>query len=646
MDWKKIIIFFVLISFFCFNIYSVDITKYDYIKLKVDNEINFDVEKEDNFKLNYLKLNSYFFPQLVESQYLNSFESSNEDYNLINNSGTYYLLYSFDTNSVKEHNTIINTFYIESTVFRPKINTKVKFPLNYVGNKYSEYLDFDEYIDIDNDIRARASKLAENEDDVFIIASKIAKWIQEDINYDLSTLTQNPNQASSEVFKSKLGVCREITNLYISMMRALGIPARVVSGYAYTDSEDLVSLLGDNWGGHAWAEVLIGNTWVPFDLTYNEYGYVDSTHIMLDKYKSLRLGSTSLNGSGSGFKLVSGSLVSKPDFKILDYKENIYDLGFDISVDGPTEVGLGSYGYIRVKIKNKDNYYKNIFLNLAKTKDTELLDNNGRRMVIFKPLEEKEIYYRYKLPEMDPGFRYTFPFNVYNNYINYEFDVSMQEDYISIKKIALPEEKEEVNEIKVNKLDTNCNYIYFGLDNLVSCSFTNSNNFEISTLKICNDDDCKRISLKIGETKYLNFTTSKESGTIEYNYVRENGSVIYDFEMPKLEYDWKINEDKLHIDYTINNYFNEMYLDIYVNDALVKTTNSKNGLLVFLLNSGKNKIRFEGKSNDSNFFIETFNVSVNLDTLDRENLVTGDSISGEEIGFFEYLIQYLLSFFK
>jgi transglutaminase-like putative cysteine protease len=57
----------------------------------------------------------------------------------------------------------------------------------------------------------------------------------------------------------------------------VGIPARYVSGLAYTNWE------GKNgWGPHAWAEVYFpGYGWVAYDITYGQFGYVDATHIKL-----------------------------------------------------------------------------------------------------------------------------------------------------------------------------------------------------------------------------------------------------------------------------------------------------------------------------------------------------------------------------
>ena len=52
------------------------------------------------------------------------------------------------------------------------------------------------------------------------------------------------------------------------MARSLGLPARMVSGLAYS---------GDSFGGHAWVEVWAGR-WIELDPTWGTH-FVDATHI-------------------------------------------------------------------------------------------------------------------------------------------------------------------------------------------------------------------------------------------------------------------------------------------------------------------------------------------------------------------------------
>lgn len=66
--------------------------------------------------------------------------------------------------------------------------------------------------------------------------------------------------SAAEAFAGRRGVCQDHTHAFLACARSLGVPARYVSGYLYTDdSEHLAS--------HAWAEAWVGDAWYSFDVT-------------------------------------------------------------------------------------------------------------------------------------------------------------------------------------------------------------------------------------------------------------------------------------------------------------------------------------------------------------------------------------------
>ena len=70
------------------------------------------------------------------------------------------------------------------------------------------------------------------------------------------------HSTASEVLKYGRGVCQDMAHLFIACMRALGLPARYVSGYLYTGDEEKPQV-----ASHAWAAVWIDALgWVSFDL--------------------------------------------------------------------------------------------------------------------------------------------------------------------------------------------------------------------------------------------------------------------------------------------------------------------------------------------------------------------------------------------
>jgi transglutaminase-like putative cysteine protease len=69
-----------------------------------------------------------------------------------------------------------------------------------------------------------------------------------------------------DVFSQKKGVCQDFANLFITMARLLGIPARYVCGYVHTGNNSEARAQSD--ASHAWAQLYIPSIgWKGFDPT-------------------------------------------------------------------------------------------------------------------------------------------------------------------------------------------------------------------------------------------------------------------------------------------------------------------------------------------------------------------------------------------
>ena len=119
-------------------------------------------------------------------------------------------------------------------------------------------------------IKKQAKILAKGSSNDLETVARIAGWIHESIEYDRSYSQDKEDKQVGAVMKSGRGTCDELSHLFISMARVAGIPAREVSGLAFT---------GESWGFHSWSEVRLGSRWVPVDATSLEIGLVDATHI-------------------------------------------------------------------------------------------------------------------------------------------------------------------------------------------------------------------------------------------------------------------------------------------------------------------------------------------------------------------------------
>jgi len=123
-------------------------------------------------------------------------------------------------------------------------------------------------------MKEKAESIIEGSDSTLEAVRRLTAWVSDTLAYDLSCWAESYTAIST--YHNRIGVCDEFTNLFTSLARSVGIPTRYVEGLVYS---------GEEWNYHAWAEVYIDG-WIPVDATYNEVGFVDSSHIDLAKVMS------------------------------------------------------------------------------------------------------------------------------------------------------------------------------------------------------------------------------------------------------------------------------------------------------------------------------------------------------------------------
>jgi hypothetical protein len=83
------------------------------------------------------------------------------------------------------------------------------------------------------------------------------KWMFNTLEYDQGRLGRTDLLSPAETVENGGGVCRDLAALYASLLRAAGIPARLVAGYIASVEEF-----------HAWVEFYAGDQgWVPVDVS-------------------------------------------------------------------------------------------------------------------------------------------------------------------------------------------------------------------------------------------------------------------------------------------------------------------------------------------------------------------------------------------
>lgn len=86
--------------------------------------------------------------------------------------------------------------------------------------------------------------------------NQIAEWVH--ANLDYTPGSTGPSTTACDVLLQRTGVCRDYAHVAIALCRALGIPARYVSGYA-------VNLEPPDF--HGFFEASLGGHWLLFDAT-------------------------------------------------------------------------------------------------------------------------------------------------------------------------------------------------------------------------------------------------------------------------------------------------------------------------------------------------------------------------------------------
>jgi transglutaminase-like putative cysteine protease len=121
---------------------------------------------------------------------------------------------------------------------------------------------------------ARPSFLSETS--VLEAAFDLMQRIYSDFTYE-SQSTQI-NTPALEALAQRKGVCQDFAHIMLACLRAMGLPARYVSGYLLTEpSPGTVKLVGSD-ATHAWVSVYIadlpeGARWCDFDPTNNRWGW-------------------------------------------------------------------------------------------------------------------------------------------------------------------------------------------------------------------------------------------------------------------------------------------------------------------------------------------------------------------------------------
>jgi len=178
-----------------------------------------------------------------------------------------------------------------------------------------------------------------NSNNSFILAKNLFIWLKENTDYE-KHFGDESVQPVSKTCQLLTGDCDDLSFLYISLCRAIGIPARFIRGFTVEEKNRVVEIVP-----HAWAEVFVGggignNGWIPvecacssdeIDIQINQnFGIEDVKHLRLfvddGSNESLKVSFSDIKVRYDTNIVVSITAVTKIlSYEILESKELVVE---------------------------------------------------------------------------------------------------------------------------------------------------------------------------------------------------------------------------------------------------------------------------------------------------------------------------------
>jgi transglutaminase-like putative cysteine protease len=150
----------------------------------------------------------------------------------------------------------------------PALSTQDPFPLAAAKPELMDYLKPTEQVQSNNHrIRELASQLTANVKTEFDAVQRVIAWVVDHVHY----VTPPARYDAVYSLESGKGNCQNFSHLTAALLRAVGIPVRIVNGITFNQPFDIAWQKGTltfkmGQGRHSWVEVWFPELgWVPFD---------------------------------------------------------------------------------------------------------------------------------------------------------------------------------------------------------------------------------------------------------------------------------------------------------------------------------------------------------------------------------------------
>jgi len=362
-------------------------------RVSFSGEIDVVPSEQDNY-LNWLEGSFFIVPQESNVQSSRLVSISPHAYSFLTDQfGNDYLSFRWESPSAGT---------LAYSVLWDVNTSRLKYALTSAGSLDQTYSpDIQLYLQPDNlttwtgYMKSKAQSLVNGSNNTLEAARRLSLWVSSQIRYDRSCW--DVSYPASRVFVERIGVCDEFTNLFISLCRSVGIPARYVEGLVYSSQE---------WNFHAWAEIYT-DRWVPIDPTYNEVGFVDSSHITLASVKGDDNVFNTLNWQGLGISVNFGV----EDLDVMMEDPSVSKL-LHLSLKMKDELASSEIINVTAKVSNLANSPVVATCSLSMPPEMLLLDDK-EKSVLLSPQGAHDLSWRIAPPpDLDQQWLHKMPLQV------------------------------------------------------------------------------------------------------------------------------------------------------------------------------------------------------------------------------------------
>jgi transglutaminase-like putative cysteine protease len=206
-------------------------------------------------------------------------------------------------------------------------------PYDQASREYGLYTRSTHHVRVTPRVEELARQVIGTEKNPYLQAKRVFDFVRENMRYklirprvcaDITCLLDSAKTDRETGEQYYEGACAEQTTLFVSLCRALGIPARGVTGFTgwrpWMKEKDLklrskyhTKLSPDGlaatrqygaFGGHRWAEFYLPNYgWIPVDLTYRnlQFGWLGNYRVIVSKGTDVIVAPHAPQGDSEGY---------------------------------------------------------------------------------------------------------------------------------------------------------------------------------------------------------------------------------------------------------------------------------------------------------------------------------------------------------